>query len=183
MEIHTLFRKLSETNDRLAFTATHDALTGLYNRHSLRKFFDELENGSDLFCVIMGDIDDFKMSHHYYILTAGLTLIKSLVNHRNKGVNTWFSRLRPHYIHKELKIMPILEVSNLKKTYITRFGGHNVEALKNVTFSAEAGEYIAIMGESGSGPRSGVCSFRNAFFPPAPAAAGYCLLPKRYPAD
>ncbi len=47
--------------------------------------------------------------------------------------------------------MPILEVSNLKKTYITRFGGHNVEALKNVTFSAEAGEYIAIMGESGSG--------------------------------
>ena len=47
--------------------------------------------------------------------------------------------------------MPILEVSNLKKTYITRFGGHNVEALKNVTFNAEAGEYIAVMGESGSG--------------------------------
>ena len=47
--------------------------------------------------------------------------------------------------------MPILEVNNLKKTYITRFGGHNVEALKNVTFNAEAGEYIAVMGESGSG--------------------------------
>lgn len=47
--------------------------------------------------------------------------------------------------------MPILEVSNLKKTYITRFGGHNVEALKNVTFDAQAGEYIAVMGESGSG--------------------------------
>ena len=47
--------------------------------------------------------------------------------------------------------MPILEVSNLKKTYITRFGGYNVEALKNVTFDAQAGEYIAVMGESGSG--------------------------------
>ncbi len=47
--------------------------------------------------------------------------------------------------------MPILEVNNLKKIYTTRFGGNTVEALKNVTFTAEKGEYIAIMGESGSG--------------------------------
>lgn len=47
--------------------------------------------------------------------------------------------------------MPILEVKNLKKTYMPRFGGNRVEALKNVSFTAEKGEYIAIMGESGSG--------------------------------
>lgn len=47
--------------------------------------------------------------------------------------------------------MPILEVKNLKKTYMPRFGGNRVEALKNVSFAAEKGEYIAIMGESGSG--------------------------------
>ena len=47
--------------------------------------------------------------------------------------------------------MTILEVQNLKKTYTTRFGGNQVEALKNVTFSVEEGEYVAIMGESGSG--------------------------------
>lgn len=47
--------------------------------------------------------------------------------------------------------MTILEVQNLKKTYTTRFGGAQVEALKNVTFSVEEGEYVAIMGESGSG--------------------------------
>ncbi len=47
--------------------------------------------------------------------------------------------------------MPILEVKDLKKTYVTRFGGNRVEALKNVSFSAEKGEYIAVMGESGSG--------------------------------
>ena len=47
--------------------------------------------------------------------------------------------------------MAILEVKNLKKIYTTRFGGNQVEALRNVNFSAEEGEYTAIMGESGSG--------------------------------
>lgn len=47
--------------------------------------------------------------------------------------------------------MTILEVSGLKKTYSTRFGGNKVEALKNVNFTVEQGEYVAIMGESGSG--------------------------------
>lgn len=47
--------------------------------------------------------------------------------------------------------MAILEVNNVKKIYTTRFGGNQVEALKNINFSAEKGEYLAIMGESGSG--------------------------------
>ena len=47
--------------------------------------------------------------------------------------------------------MPILQVSDLKKTYTTRFGGQQVHALTNVNFSVEPGEYVAIMGESGSG--------------------------------
>ena len=47
--------------------------------------------------------------------------------------------------------MEILNVSGLKKTYTTRFGGNQVQALKNVNFSVEQGEYVAIMGESGSG--------------------------------
>lgn len=47
--------------------------------------------------------------------------------------------------------MCMLEVSNLKKVYVTRFGGNKVEALTNVNFTVEEGEYVAIMGESGSG--------------------------------
>lgn len=47
--------------------------------------------------------------------------------------------------------MPILDVQNVKKIYTTRFGGNQVQALKNVSFSVEKGEYVAIMGESGSG--------------------------------
>ena len=47
--------------------------------------------------------------------------------------------------------MPILEVKDLKKTYTTRFGGQQIQALTSVNFAVEAGEYAAIMGESGSG--------------------------------
>ena len=47
--------------------------------------------------------------------------------------------------------MSLLEVKNLKKVYKTRLGGNAVEALKNVNFSVEEGEFVAIMGESGSG--------------------------------
>ena len=43
--------------------------------------------------------------------------------------------------------MTILEVKNLKKIYTTRFGGNQVQALSNVSFSVEEGEYVAIMGE------------------------------------
>ena len=44
--------------------------------------------------------------------------------------------------------MSMLEVTGLKKVYTPRFGGNKVEALKNVNFSVEQGEYVAIMGES-----------------------------------
>ena len=47
--------------------------------------------------------------------------------------------------------MSLLEVSGLSKTYTTRFGGNQVQALSCVNFSVEEGEYVAIMGESGSG--------------------------------
>ena len=42
--------------------------------------------------------------------------------------------------------MSILEVSGLRKVYTTRFGGSRVEALRNVQFTVEQGEYVAIMG-------------------------------------
>lgn len=50
--------------------------------------------------------------------------------------------------------MKILDVHNIKKIYTTRFGGNQVQALKDVSFSVEKGEFVAIMGESGSGKRT-----------------------------
>ncbi len=47
--------------------------------------------------------------------------------------------------------MALLEVQNVKKTYVSKFGTAQVQALTDISFSVEKGEYIAIMGESGSG--------------------------------
>ena len=47
--------------------------------------------------------------------------------------------------------MSILEVSGLRKVYTSRLGGSRVEALRNVSFTVEQGECVAIMGEAGSG--------------------------------
>lgn len=49
--------------------------------------------------------------------------------------------------------MSLLEVKGIRKIYKTRFGSNAVEALKNVNFSVEEGEYIAIMGESARAKR------------------------------
>ena len=40
--------------------------------------------------------------------------------------------------------MSYLSVKGVKKVYTTRFGGSKVEALKNVDFSVEKGEYVAM---------------------------------------
>ena len=41
----------------------------------------------------------------------------------------------------------LLDVKHVKKVYTTRFGGNSVTALKDVTFSVDEGEYVAVMGE------------------------------------
>lgn len=45
--------------------------------------------------------------------------------------------------------MDLLEVQSVSKTYGS--GETSVRALKNVSFSVQKGEYVAIVGESGSG--------------------------------
>lgn len=57
--------------------------------------------------------------------------------------------------------MSLLEVRNVKKVYTTRLGANQVQALSNVNFSVEDGEYVAIMGESGSGKQRCLISLRH----------------------
>ena len=60
-------------------------------------------------------------------------------------------KIKRHNVRKDGYLMALLEVKNVKKIYTTRFGGNQVEALRDVNFSVEPREYVAIMGESGSG--------------------------------
>ena len=66
IEINLLIRKLNAAYDKLSYTAMHDSLTGLYNRHSLRDFFDSLDESGNEYCVALGDIDNFKKVNDTY---------------------------------------------------------------------------------------------------------------------
>ena len=50
--------------------------------------------------------------------------------------------------------MTLLEIKNLKKVYRSRLATKGTEALSDVNFSVKKGEFISIMGESGSGNTS-----------------------------
>ena len=50
----------------------------------------------------------------------------------------FYNRRRKQNIEERTgKQMTLLEVQNVKKIYTTRFGGNQVEALRNVNFSVE----------------------------------------------
>lgn len=66
IEINLLIRKLNEAYDKLSYTAMHDSLTGLYNRHSLRDFFESLTESGGEYCVALGDIYNFKKVNDTY---------------------------------------------------------------------------------------------------------------------
>lgn len=80
LEIHILIEKLNRTNDHLNYTATHDALTGLYNRYNLNGKLNELKKSSEPFCLVMGDIDDFKKVNDTYGHECGDLVLKSVAD-------------------------------------------------------------------------------------------------------
>lgn len=101
-EMNLLVRKLNESNERLNYIADHDALTGLYNRRSFYRLFDKLhgrsddeenseidsrERISDSFCVIMGDIDNFKKINDTYGHDCGDEILKGVSHILKSGVN------------------------------------------------------------------------------------------------
>lgn len=53
-------------NEALDFLANYDELTKLRNRHTMAKIFQEFEKRDRMFCVVLGDIDDFKKINDTY---------------------------------------------------------------------------------------------------------------------
>ncbi|MGN0678564.1 MAG: GGDEF domain-containing protein [Oscillospiraceae bacterium] len=78
MELTKLLKAVNESNKQLDYIATHDALTGLSNRHSLWQFFEGLEKSGDNYCIILGDLDDFKKINDTYGHECGDIVLKSV---------------------------------------------------------------------------------------------------------
>lgn len=99
-EMHSLMEKLEKTNQKLNYIAMHDTLTGLYNRHSLKEVFARfLGNHTDSagtysaeapvsirFCVIMGDVDNFKSINDTYGHNLGDVVLKGVASIIKEGV-------------------------------------------------------------------------------------------------
>lgn len=75
-EIRTRALQLKEKNDQLNFLAHYDRLTNLRNRHSMIDLFKEYEKDTKPYCVILGDIDDFKRINDTYGHAAGDKVLK-----------------------------------------------------------------------------------------------------------
>lgn len=87
LEVHALLKKLRAANTTLEYTATHDALTGLYNRHSLKPMFEELQENGTSFCVALGDVDDFKKINDTYGHDCGDVALKTVAKLLLDGIS------------------------------------------------------------------------------------------------
>ena len=86
-EIRTKLGDLSTKNDELHFLANYDPLTRLRNRHHISDVFSDYEKGTKPFCVILGDIDDFKRINDTYSHDCGdkvLVTVADIIS-RNVG--------------------------------------------------------------------------------------------------
>ncbi len=80
LEVYSLLKKLRAVNSRLEYTATHDALTGLYNRHSIKPVFEKMQLDEVPFCIALGDIDDFKKINDTYGHDCGDAALKMVAD-------------------------------------------------------------------------------------------------------
>ena len=78
LEINSLIKQLNQTNEQLNYTATHDALTGLYNRYCLNSTLSALLKSGKPFCLAMGDLDDFKKINDTFGHECGDIVLRSV---------------------------------------------------------------------------------------------------------
>lgn len=76
---------------------------------------------------------------------------------------------------------PIVELQDLKKTYVTGLRRKRFEAVKGLTLSVDKGEIFAIVGPNGAGKTSPLSTLNVS--PPAATRASLGSPPARRPAD
>ena len=77
-KISSDMKKLKAQNDELDYLANYDQLTGLRNRNHIREIFWQYIISKEPYCVILGDIDDFKHVNDTYGHSAGDEVLKTV---------------------------------------------------------------------------------------------------------
>ncbi len=78
MEMRVSHKKLFQENQMLGQIAGNDALTGLYNRWSMKNFLEEAVQSEEPFCLVMCDVDDFKRINDTYGHGCGDAVLKHI---------------------------------------------------------------------------------------------------------
>lgn len=87
IEMTNMVIKLRDSTEKLHYTATHDALTGLTNRRSFWEFFDELCRDGKHYNIAMGDLDSFKKINDTYGHGCGDLVLRSVADVINSSTN------------------------------------------------------------------------------------------------
>lgn len=87
IEMMNMMNKLRASTEKLQYTATHDALTGLTNRRCFWEFFDELCRDGKHYNIAMGDLDSFKKINDTYGHGCGDLVLKSVADVINSSTN------------------------------------------------------------------------------------------------
>lgn len=80
MEMTNMMNKLRASTEKLQYTATHDALTGLTNRRSFWEYFEELCRDGKHYNIAMGDLDSFKKINDTYGHGCGDLVLRSVAD-------------------------------------------------------------------------------------------------------
>ncbi len=72
------FKILKDQNDKLDYLAYYDQLTGLRNRNHIHETFEQYLQSKAPYCVILGDIDDFKKVNDTFGHNAGDNVLRKV---------------------------------------------------------------------------------------------------------
>lgn len=80
IEMTNMMNKLRASTEKLQYTATHDALTGLTNRRSFWEYFEDLCRDGKHYNIAMGDLDSFKKINDTYGHGCGDLVLRSVAD-------------------------------------------------------------------------------------------------------
>ncbi|MBE5934781.1 MAG: GGDEF domain-containing protein [Lachnospiraceae bacterium] len=82
LDVNNAYARMEKMNLDLKYTATHDNLTGLINRHSINDYFERALINYNInkkdFSIILADIDNFKKINDTYGHNNGDIVLKSI---------------------------------------------------------------------------------------------------------